>query len=253
MRKTLALVACLASAASLANAAPNLTISEVWVGGLDGSEATSDWFEITNFGDMDATGLDGTLFYDDNSFDATKNDPLTGIDTIAAGESVIYLVSWEDDFVTAENAITAFEAMWGPPAGDLSGLQIGVVEGGSGLGGGGDAAAVYDGNTEEANLISSAQYGAPAGDNVTFASFIADKFGDYLFPTLQSQIGVDGAYEGNLPASDGLIIDEGVLIDEVDIPNAVGSPGTATAPVPEPSSIVLGLFALVGLGMAARR
>ena len=94
----------------------DLQITEMWIGGLEGSEATSDWFEITNFGDTAATGLTADLlYYDDDSADPTKDDPLLGVDTIAAGESVVYLVSWEDDFDLAA-ATDAFVAMWGLPS-----------------------------------------------------------------------------------------------------------------------------------------
>ena len=81
----------------------------MWVGGLDGTEATSDWFEFTNFGDMAAIGLDGNLYYDDNSADPTVDDQMFGVDTIAPGESVIYLTSWEDDWATAADAILEME------------------------------------------------------------------------------------------------------------------------------------------------
>lgn len=243
------------SIAATSYAAVNLQITEAWVGGLDGAEATSDWFELTNFGDMAATGLDGTLFYDDDSADPEKNDPLTGISMIAPGESVIYLVSWEDDFTTEASAVEAFEAMWGSPAGDLSGVQIGLVQGGSGLGGGGDIAFVFDGNTGSANIIDSAQYASPSSPpNANLASFIPNKFGDFPFPSIQSEVGVLGAYEGNLPAGDGVITDDGGnVIETVIVPNAVGSPGFATAPVPEPSTIAILALGLVGAAAMRRR
>jgi hypothetical protein len=47
--------------------------------GLPRSDATSDWFELTNLGDVAATGLDGKLFYDDNSDDPTAAVAILGL------------------------------------------------------------------------------------------------------------------------------------------------------------------------------
>lgn len=221
-------------ASSNAQAAIDMRITEIWPGGLDGTESTSDWFELTNVGDMAATGIDGAWFYDDNSNDPTSNDPLIGINTIAPGESVIYVVSWEDDYATPVDAITAFTNMWGAPAGNLGGLQIGYIPGGGGLGGGGDRVNVYDGNTAGATLLADGEYLGPA----TEASFVSGA--DAVFNPggglpLVAQVGVLGAYAGNLPASDA----PGIGL-------AIGSPGV----VPEPSSCLLlvgSILALLGI------
>lgn len=250
----LALLAALSITAT-ARAASNLQITEMWAGGVDGTEATSDWFELTNFGDMAATGLNGTLFYDDDSQDPEKNDPLVNIDTIAPGESVIYLTSWEDNYLTPGDAVAAFEAMWGSPAGDLTGVQIGWVVGGSGLSGGGDATAIFSGNTAGSPVVDVEFYQPPAGTNANAASFIPDPIGSFVsFPSLQSVAGVMGAYEGNLPAGDGILLDDNdIIIGMVDVPNAVGSPGFATAPVPEPSTIFMITLSMAGVAATARR
>ena len=130
----LGLAAWMSVGATTAHATFDLQITEIWAGGLDGTEATPDWIELTNFGDTAATGLDGNLYYDDSSNLPTVNDALTGIDTIAPSESVIYLIDPEEDFLTLGNAITAFINMWGLPNGDLTGVQIGGIIGGAGLG-----------------------------------------------------------------------------------------------------------------------
>jgi hypothetical protein len=239
MRKLTCFLA-LAAAGLIAHPAvssPNIQITEIWPGGIAGAEATSDWFELTNFGDMAATGLDGNLYYDDDSGDPTVDDQLFGIDSIAPGESVIYVVSWEDDFATSADAINAFTAMWGAPAGDLSGVQIGYVDGGSGLGGGGDAVAIFDGNTAgpPTNLIDFEGYDPPTQKE----SFVSNPDGTWVNNTF-AQTGVWDAYAGNFNATD----------DEFSAP-PIGSPGSVGSVVPEPSGIVLAALGM--LVIAARR
>ncbi|MCA9231271.1 MAG: hypothetical protein KDA57_11505 [Planctomycetales bacterium] len=213
-------------------AAPNLQITEIWAGGLPGAEATSDWFELTNFGDMPATGLDGTLYYDDDSFDATKDDALFGVDTIAPGESVIYLVSWEDTFTGGVgDAIAAFTSMWGAPAGNLTGVQIGYVDGGSGLGGGGDTAVIFTGNTASSPPVDYAAYSV----NPQVESFVSLPDGTWVDNTF-AQDGVWSAYQGNFNATD----------DVLSTP-PIGSPGAVG--VPEPAGIALAATGLLLLAI----
>lgn len=222
MSKAIMAGALLAAAGATASA--NLAITEIWAGGFAGAEATSDWVEITNFG-ASAVSLSG-VYYDDDSADPTKDDELLGISSIGAGESVIVLISWEDDYASSSDAINAFTATWG--AANIAGVQIGYVDGGSGLGGGGDAAFFFDGNASGANTIASQAYNGPTDP----ASFIynpsSGTFGDL------AQAGVFGAFESVLPASDA------------NADPAIGSPGV----VPTPASA-----ALIGLGglVATRR
>jgi len=215
--------------AAPALATVDLQITEIWPGGLAATESTSDWFELTNFGDMAATGLDGTLYYDDSHGDATRDDAMFGIDTIAPGESVIYLVSWEDDYNLSSQAIDAFEAMWAPyPAGSV---QIGYVDGGRGLGGSGDAVNVFDGNTSGANVIDNESY-ALGGFVESYVSKGNGTWNEDL-----AQVGVLEAYEGNFGADNGV----------ADPP--IGSPGS----VPEPTSAGLALLTIAGLLCRAAR
>lgn len=202
-------------------AAADFEITEIWAGALPGSEATSDWFEVTNLGGS-AMSLAGT-YYDDDSADPTKDDEVLGIGSVAAGESVILLVSWEDDYATFAEAKAAFNTAWGA----LPGVQIGYVDGGSGLGGGGDAAFLFDGNTAGANTLATAAYSDDAQPESFIYNPITGVFGEF------AQAGVFGAYESLVPASSSLL------------DPAVGSPGAIPAPA---SAALLGLA-----GLAARR
>src|SRR5690606_16794884 len=132
--------------------------------------------------------LDGNLYFDDASNDPTASDPMVGIDSIAPGESVIYLTTWEDGFNNVlEDAVAAFVAMWQPPAG----LQIGSVTLGSGFGGEGDAANIFTGNPAGAEVIDRVEYPGPA---MSVESFVSNADGSWT-PML-AQVGVLGAYAG---------------------------------------------------------
>jgi len=208
-------------------ATADLQITEMWGGGLSGTEATSDWFELTNSGTSAATGVD-SLSYDDDSANPEADDAMVGISTIAPGESVIFITSWEDDWATAADAILAFTTQWGAPNGNLAGVQIGYVDGGGGLGGGGDAVFIFDGNTAGANIIDTEGYSVSTSE----PTFVSAADGTWTDNTL-AQDGVLGAYLSNGLASDGVTLP------------AIGSPGV----VPEPASLaLLGLGGLVMLG-----
>lgn len=133
----------------------DLRVTELYAG-VSGPNGTSDWIELTNTGPASVT-TDG-LFYDDDSFDPEKDDAFDSL-SVASGESVVFLVSWEDDYATASEAVDAFRAFWGIGAS----VQVATVDGGSGLEGGGDAAAVFDGNTAGASLLTSAAYNSTQG------------------------------------------------------------------------------------------
>lgn len=195
----------------------DIRLTEIYMG-VGGNNGTSDWFELTNYGTT-AVSTEG-FFYDDDSFDATKNDALSTL-FIGAGESVVFLVSWEDDYTDAVDAIADFIAYWG------AGTQVGFVDGGSGLGGGGDAAAVFAGNTEDAALVASGTYTSSLAEQGATVEFPSGPVGQL------SQLGVNGAYGSLLGAGD-----TGAPI--------IGSPGAVPAP---------GAAALLAMGglVAGRR
>lgn len=218
MNKLLAAGAVAALAGVAAAGTTNVRITEIYAG-APGPNGTSDWFEITNEGTSAVST--GGWFYDDDSFNPEQNDALSNL-TIGAGESVVFLVSWEDDYTDVTDAIAEFAAFWG------STMQVGFVSGGSGLGGGGDAVSVFDGNTLSANLLASAAYiGSLTESNATI---------EYPFgPVGQNSVaGVNGAYESFLNAGDP----DGPLI---------GSPGAVPAPG------VAAVLALGGLAASRRR
>jgi MYXO-CTERM domain-containing protein len=217
----------LAGVASAGIPSSNIVITEIWAGGLPGAEATSDWFEITNFGDTPFSLAN--VFVDDDSADPTTNTPIANISFVAPGESVIVLTAWED-FDTPANAASVFQSVWG--ASNLTGVQIGWVDddfGGPGLGGGGDAVFLFDGNTEDANLITAQVYTTDTQPESFIYNPNTGLFGEY------AQVGVFGAFESTVNASGG-----------VDVP-AVGSPGL----VPTPGAIAV--LGLAGIGASRRR
>ena len=118
---------------------PALAVTEVvpWGSGNGNTPYGADWFEVTNKG---ATPVVITGFkMDDDSGNFATAVALTGITTIAPGESVIFIE-------TADLATTkaAFLTAWFG-ANVPAGLQVGAYSGsGVGLGNGGDAVNLFD-------------------------------------------------------------------------------------------------------------
>ncbi|MEZ6191750.1 MAG: lamin tail domain-containing protein [Phycisphaerales bacterium] len=198
-----------------ATAQANLQITEAWTG-LSGEDGTGDWIEITNFG---AGPIDtGIYYYDDDSASVASGGQLDSF-ILAPGESAIFLIDGPADGVTYATAIEEFLAIWGPVA------NVGLTNGGGGLGQGGDVINLLDAAN---NVIDSLAY-ASSGDLATFD----DSDGDGIAPL--SVLGVNGAYASATFFNDNLNLpnDQATLI---------GSPGV----VPEPASLLLaGLGGLV--------
>ncbi|MFZ4763509.1 MAG: SdiA-regulated domain-containing protein, partial [Roseimicrobium sp.] len=124
-------------------AAPGvLRVTEVAPWSSGNSPVGADWFEVTNIGarSVDVTGWK----VDDNSESPAAALPLTGITSIAPGESVIFIETGSTQ--TAAGNAAAFRSNWfgaSPPAA----LQVGAYTGsGIGLGTSGDAVNLYDTN-----------------------------------------------------------------------------------------------------------
>ena len=216
MRNVIATVAGLAIAGS-ATAAFNLQITEMWMG-QPGTDVTEDWFEITNFGAMDwDQSVDGDLWYDDESMDASDATILSGITSLAAGETAVVVLG------NAGDAADFFN-VWSLDL-DLSSVQIGWTDG-SGLGQGGDGVTLWSGDPLASSPIDFASYPDTAG-------FDAQSW-DVLLGEFSTVGNASGAIATSTLGGDGL-----------DVP-AIASPGSI---VPAPGAAALFGFA----GFAARR
>jgi len=120
---------------------PSIIVFEVAPWSSDNSTLGADWFEMTNVGTA-AQIITGWKM-DDNSHSFGSSVPMTGIDSIAPGESVIFIESGSSGRTVADDT-AFFRTLWfgaHPPAN----LQIGSYGGsGVGLSTGGDEVNLYD-------------------------------------------------------------------------------------------------------------
>lgn len=189
----------------------DILITEVNSTGSSTTTYGADWWELTNFGPT-AVDISGWRV-DDNSNSFASSLELTGIISIGAGESVIFI---EGSSTQGASFIDDWFAGTAP-----AGLQIGFYSGsGIGLSSNGDAVNVFD---SIGNLMA----------NVTFGT------GD-IVSTFDNAAGVNNGAISNLSVNgvNGAFLSGG---------GEVGSPGA----IPEPSSV--GLVGLIGIGLASRR
>ena len=184
-----------------APALPTVYVSEVSPWSSGNSPFSRDWFELTNGGGspLSITGWK----MDDNSNIFSAAVPLSGITTIAPGESVIFMELQNTDSLLAKQ--TEFINTWfGGVA--PAGLQIGGYTGGGvGLSTGGDAVNIYNPMGDlKANVIFGA---SPSGPFPSFNNALG--LNNTNLVTLSS-IGVNGAFKA-----------PGDLLN-----TEVGSPGT---------------------------
>lgn len=228
------LAACLAFV-STANAAFDLQITEIFFGQTN-PDTTSDWFEITNFGDMAyVEANDGTLYQDDFSPDPAKADPIVGITSIAPGESVIVLVDYEDDFTDAAGALAAWNSTWS----NVPGITVGTADNGSGLSSSNsDGPTIWLGDPNTGGILLDTEvYPAPEG--------IPGLQDGASYDVVLGEISFVGNEAGAL-ASVGLGGGEGIIPP---FQPSIASPGSVA--VPEPSTMALVIVS--GLLVAARR
>ena len=99
----------------------DLQITEIWPGNFPGNNLSPDWFEITNVGDMTWTAaVDGDLWFSDDSFSPVDADLMSGVASIAPGETVVFV-----DGGPAGGA--QFTTLWSPVVSPLP--PIGSFEG----------------------------------------------------------------------------------------------------------------------------
>ncbi len=180
-----------------------LRITEVAPWSSGNSPVGADWFEVTNIGAraVDITGWK----MDDSSESPAAAVPLSGITSIAPGESVIFV---ETTTLAATKA--TFLSNWfgaSPP----TALQVGAYSGaGVGLGTGGDAVNLYDPNNVRRASVSFG-LSPSAAPFTTFDNAAAQ---DVVMLTQFSAVGVNGAFTAINSAVE------------------VGSPGTTVNPQP---------------------
>jgi len=179
-----------------------LAITEVW-SGQSGSDVTADWFEITN---RSAETLDFStmpLYYDDDSADPTDAVEIQGLTTLAAGESVIVMVDGNAD------SVAEFRSVWSNLP-NIDTLNIGYAEDASGLGSGGDAVTLWQGDPRiDGNQVAKEAY--PDTDGFDAASWDVDL---NAFTTTESNGALSSAIAGG---------------DNNDVP-ALASPSVANEP-----------------------
>lgn len=204
-------VALLALSAAPAMAQLKITEVSAWASG--NSAYGADWFELTNLGNSALSLVGWTM--DDNS-NGTAKVALTGITSIAAGESVIF---------TEKDVNASFLSTWFGANAPV-GLQIGLYKGaGVGLSTGGDAVNIFNaGGVLQARV----EFGS-SGTTAPLQTFDNAAGLNNSAISQLSAVGVNGAFL----SADG---------------QEIGSPGLIAAAVPEPESYAL---MLAGLGLLA--
>ncbi len=250
---------CLVATASARSQAV-AAITEIWPGGLPGEEATVDWVEVTNLGDTPFNAFDELLLRSGDIPDGVPDGipvpggMFRGVAALAPGASAVFLTDYEADaydplthtFYNAADpneAIAAFRAVWGS---SVDGLEVGYLEatfGGpwDGLDQDGETVYLFRGQPFETGSVALLDVaGYPSSDRASWT---------FPNPTIDtgdlSETGVDGAFEGELPAN--AVNANGVPVD-IGLP-PIGSPGVY---VPEPATLSMGLAAL-GCRRSVRR
>lgn len=209
----------LSAGVSLAQAAVSVTEVAPWSSG--NSPVDADWFELTNTGTsaLDITGWK----VDDSSASFAKAIALSGVSSIAAGQSVIFVEG------TAGKASTFASNWFGTSV--PAGLVVGYYSGSSvGLSAEGDAVNIYNASGV---LQASVAFGA---SDATKPYQTFDNAAGLNNTTLSqlSVVGVNGAFAAARSVGE------------------IGSPGSIAA-VPEPETYAMLLAGLGLVGAIARR
>jgi len=211
-------VAAIAAVLVSSSASANIRITEVMSSSNGLGAPTPDWIEITNYGSS-AVNLSGWRM-DDGSCNFAVSAALTGVTSIGAGESVIFIES------AAGAAVPAFLTHWG----GLAGVQVGYYSGsGLGFSSGGDGACLFDAGGA---ILSQVNFGVATSGSSFFYGWDSAGVLDSAYNGIVSTVGTIGTQVGFSSTGD------------------TGSIGTALG-VPAPGAIAL--LGLAGLAGRARR
>jgi Lamin Tail Domain/PEP-CTERM motif len=223
--KTLA--AALLSVAALSSAQAQLIISEVAPYASGNTPFAADWFELTNTGSA-ALSVSGWRM-DDNSNAFTSAVAMSGISSIAAGESVVFMECATG--CAPSTLFSNFRSYWGAPA---ASIQIGTYGGaGVGLGAAGDAVNIFN---STGALLANVSFGAS-----TVGRTFDNSAGSTGAIATLSSLGVNGAYAS-----------VGTWTGVTPATHDIGSPGTV-APIPEPHTYAMFASGLLAVGFMVRR
>lgn len=205
MRHSL-LSALVAASVIVPAAHAGIVITEV----MSSSGTTPDWFELTNDGSS-AVSLSGWKM-DDGSFNIAAAVALSGISSIGAGESVIFVES------AGGAGIGSFRTFWG----GLAGVQVGYYSGsGVGFSSGGDGVCVFNDLSVNVNQVS---FGAATAGSSFFWGWDAQGAIDPNYSAVLSTVGTIGTQVGFLSADTTNVGSLGTAIQ-------VPGPGVAVAAV----------------------
>lgn len=211
MRHSL-LSALVATSVIVPTAHAGIVITEVM--SSSGTNGTPDWFEVTNDGSS-AVSLSGWKM-DDGSFNLAAAVALSGITSIGAGESVIFIES------TGGAGIGSFRTFWG----GLTNVQVGYYSGsGVSLSSGGDGVCLFNDLGVNVNQVS---FGAATTGSSFFWGWDAQGSIDPNYSAVVSTVGTIGTQVGFVSA---------------DALGNIGSLGTAIA-VPGPGVAAAAVLAL---------
>ena len=211
MRHSL-LSALVAASVIVPTAHAGIVITEVM--SSSGTNGTPDWFEVTNDGSS-AVSLSGWKM-DDGSFNLAAAVALSGITSIGAGETVIFIES------TGGAGIGSFRTFWG----GLTNVQVGYYSGnGVSLSSGGDGVCLFNNLGANVNQVT---FGAATTGSSFFWGWDAQGSIDPNYSAVVSTVGTIGTQVGFVSA---------------DALGNIGSLGTAIA-VPGPGVAAAAVLAL---------
>jgi hypothetical protein len=207
------------------SALADIVISEVDASGSSNAAYGADWFELTNTG-TSAVSISGWKM-DDNSNSFSSAVALRGANSIAAGQSIVFLEGASTS--TGDSTLDAnFAAAWfgaSAPAG-LTFANYGGS--GVGLSQNGDSVNIFN---SSGTLITRVDFGAASSTGGTFDNTAG--LNNVTLGTI-SAVGVNGAFASKVGGE-------------------IGSPGVDATPVPIPAAFLLFLSGLGFLRPAFRR